>query len=164
MRYILAHKGKYEVKQRVGQYLNLEKKLKLHEANTYNIFKQNCENSKARLVDLLNELNQNNKSVVGYAATSKCTTVLNYCNITSKQIQYISDTTPIKIGKFSPGMHIPIQAHTSFSKKYPDYAVLFAWNHRDEILAKEQNFLNAGGNWITFVPKLSVFNKEANNV
>ena len=43
-----------------------------------------------------------------------------------------------------------------FKAAPPDYAVLFAWNHAEEIMAKEQAFMAAGGRWIVHVPKVQV--------
>ena len=94
--------------------------------------------------------------MVGYAATSKSTTVINFCQLTDELLEFISDTTPIKQGKFSPGSHIPVKPHQDFSADYPDYALLFGWNHAEEIIAKEQEFKTVGGKWIVYVPKVQV--------
>ena len=61
-------------------------------------------------------------------------------------IDCIFDTTLNKIGKFSPGKHIPIKAHKLFSKNFYDYSFLFAWNHKKEIEKKEVKYLKNGGN------------------
>jgi len=45
---------------------------------------------------------------------------------------------------------------TEFTGPYPDYAVLFAWNHAKEIMAKEQGFRDAGGKWVLYVPDVRV--------
>ena len=58
---------------------------------------------------MLDEIKNKNKSIAGYAATSKSTTILNYCDIGPESIDFICDTTPDKIGKFSPEKHIPIK-------------------------------------------------------
>ena len=105
---------------------------------------------------LLQDLKSQGKKVVGYGATSKSTTVTNYCGITPDLVQFISDTTPIKQGKFSPGAHIPVRPYEEFAQEYPDYALLFAWNHGEEIMEKEQNFQNSGGKWILYVPKVNI--------
>ena len=86
--------------------------------------------------------------IAGYAATSKSTTVLNYCNIDHQFIDFICDTTPEKIGKFSPGTHIPIVNVSHFHATNPDAVYLFAWNHKDEILKKENNYK---GKWFSHV-------------
>ena len=43
-----------------------------------------------------------------------------------------------------------------FSEPYPDYALLFAWNHAEEIFAKEGAFRQAGGRWIVYVPDVKI--------
>ena len=82
----------------------------------------------------LEKLKSDNKKICGYAATSKSTTVLNYCKIDNTVIDFICDTTPEKIGKYSPGMHIPIVYMDHFHNNFPDATYLFGWNHKDEIL------------------------------
>jgi methylation protein EvaC len=156
MRYILAHKGTREISKNIYDQITKESLLGLDNPQTYDMFRVNCEKSREKLLNLLTCFKRLDKRVVGYAATSKSTTVLNYCGINSGLIEFISDTTPIKQGKFSPGMHIPVRPYEEFVAKYPDYAVLFAWNHSEEIMAKEQRFKNTGGKWIVFVPKVKV--------
>jgi methylation protein EvaC len=82
--------------------------------------------------------------------------VTNYCGITSDLLEYISDTTPIKQGKYSPGMHIPVRPYEDFKNNYPEYALLFGWNHGEEIMEKEQDFIASGGKWILYVPRVKV--------
>ena len=102
-------------------------------------------------INKLNKLKENNKKICGYAATAKSTTVLNYCNIGNNIIDYICDTTKEKIGKFSPGAHIPIVSMEKFYEDMPDVAFLFAWNHKQEIFSKEKRFKENGGSWFSHV-------------
>lgn len=157
MRYLLAPKGSRPVSPRVHVQLEKERSQGLQEAETYLRFRQNCEASRARLMQTLEELRGKNKRVVGYGATSKSTTVTNYCGITPEHVEFISDTTPIKQGKLSPGAHIPVRPYTEFTRQYPDYALLFAWNHAAEIRDNEKAFVAAGGKWIVYVPEVKVF-------
>ena len=156
MRYLLAHKGAYPVKEAVKQLLAKEEAQGLGRLATFDIFRANVEQSRSKLVALLKDLKTQGKRVVGYAATSKSTTVLNYCGIGPDLIEYICDTTPIKQGKLSPGMHIPIVPYENFKNNPPDYAVLLAWNHAEEIMAKEKEYVAAGGKWIVHVPEVKV--------
>ena len=80
--------------------------------------------------------------ICGYAATSKSTTILNYCKIGPNIIDFICDTTPEKISKYSPGMHIPIVNMKTFQNEKPDVAYLFAWNHKNEIFEKMSRISN----------------------
>jgi len=156
MRYVLSHRGAREVLPSVEECLAIEKGMGLRETKTFEKFKKNCKKSKGQLVTLLTELKSHNKRVVGYGATSKSTTILNYTGIGSDLIEFISDTTPTKQGKYTPGSHIPVKSYDEFRKNYPDYAVLFAWNHAEEIMAKEQGFIKNGGKWILFFPEVRV--------
>lgn len=156
MRYTLARKGRYKIKEAVINQVNKEVILGLYKSQTYDALKKKIENSRDDLIQLLKSLKKQNKRVVGYAATSKSTTVINYCGITPDLVQYISDTTPIKQGKYSPGMHIPIRPYEDFKNDYPDYALLFGWNHGEEIMEKEQDYIAYGGKWILYVPHVKV--------
>jgi methylation protein EvaC len=156
MRYILARKGMHAVHQNVSDLLKEEELEGLTSTSTYITFKENCESYKENLLSLLEELKASGKTIAGYAATSKSTTIINYCGITNLHLDCIYDTTPIKQNKFSPGAHIPIKPHSEFNSNYPDYALLFGYNHSKEIFAKEQEFEAQGGKWISFVPKVEI--------
>ena len=156
MRYFIGNIGVREISNAALQQIKKEKELGLNKAETYYEFKKNCEISKVALKNLLEELKFQGKRVVGYGATSKSTTILNYSDIDSTLIEYICDNTPIKQGKFSPGKHIPIKPVEAFKENYPDYAVLFAYNHAYEIMTKEKEFIEKGGKWILFVPTLHI--------
>jgi methylation protein EvaC len=158
MRYVIGHKGIRQVSTRAKQQIQKELVLGLNKPETYQYFKKNCENSKKELKELLVKLKREGKRVVGYAATSKSTTILNYSDIGIDLIEYICDNTPIKQGKYSPGKHIPIVPIENFKENYPDYAVLFAYNHANEIISKEIEFVEKGGKWIMFVPNVHIVN------
>ena len=51
---------------------------------------------------------------------------------------------------------IPMRPYEEFKARYPDYALLFGWNHAEEIMAKEQAFKTVGGKWIVYVPEVKV--------
>jgi len=156
MRYTIMHKESAVISESVGKILLQEKASGLDDVNTYLNFGRNCEIRKNELVQLLKSLNEEGRKVAGYAATSKSTTVLNYCNIDSSLISYISDSTKEKIGTFTPGSNIPVISHEEMRLNPPDYLVLFAWNHENEILAKEVGVLNSNVKWIRFVPKVEI--------
>ena len=156
MRYVIAHKGTRPVSPRVAIQREKEQEMGLHLPETYDQFRKNCEISREQLMRLLRDLKSQGKRVVGYGATSKSTTITNYCGITPDLVEFISDTTPIKQGTFSPGAHIPVLPYETFRQNYPDYALLFAWNHAREIMENEDAFRSVGGKWIVYVPQVAV--------
>ena len=151
MRYVISRKNKRPINKNVEKILDEEKLNNLDNLDSCLKFKKNCENSKIKLNNLLKKYISEGKRIVGYGATSKSTTILNYCEINSEIVEYICDTTKEKIGKYSPGMHIPIVAVDKFRKDNAEIAYLFAWNHINENLKKEVMFKKNKGKWISHV-------------
>jgi methylation protein EvaC len=156
MRYTIAHRGARPVSPAVGAQRAIEDKLGLAQLASYAELRKNIERSRDALRSQLEQLRRDGKRVVGYGATSKSTTVTNYCGLGPDLVEFISDTTPIKQGKLSPGAHIPVRPYQEFSARYPDVALLFAWNHAEEIKAKETRFREAGGKWLEYVPEVRI--------
>ena len=105
MRYTVAKKGAHAVSAATARQRAKEQSLGLGERATFEAFRTRVEQSRVDLMALLRGLKSDRKRVAGYGATSKSTTVTNYCGITPDLVEFISDTTPIKQGKFSPGAH-----------------------------------------------------------
>ena len=156
MRYMIARDGERSVSPNIAELRKREESLGLDDEATFIELRKRIEASSVKLTSLLESLKKDGKRVVGYGATSKSTTVTNYAQIGHDLVEFISDTTPAKQGKFTPGMHIPVRPYQEFKENYPDYALLLAWNHREEIIANEQEFLRQGGKFITFVPKVEI--------
>ena len=156
MRYVVSHKDARPVSARLSDQRAREAQLGLGDTRTFDRFRTSVERSRDQLQSTLQRIRAEGKRLVGYGATSKSTTVTNYCGITADLVEFISDTTPIKQGKFSPGAHIPVRPHEVFARDYADVALLFAWNHAEEIMANEQPFRDAGGRWLVYVPQVGI--------
>ena len=125
---------------------------------TYKYFANRVKQSKEKLIKLLKTMKKGGNKIISYGATSKSTTVFNYCGIDNKYIDYITDTTPDKQEKFSPGTHIPVVSPEKFDDTV-DIAFLGAWNYSKEILEKEKEFVERGGKFITHVPRDKILEK-----
>lgn len=156
MRYYVKKGVKNKPSATMIKYIALEKRAKLNKSVGYKNFKARVNKITTDLKKLLIKLKKQDRSVAGYAATSKSTTFLNYAKIGPDLIEYISDTTPTKIGLFAPGTHIPIKSHDVFTKNPPEYTVLFAYNHKKEIFEKEKKYRKNGGKFIIYFPKVNV--------
>jgi methylation protein EvaC len=156
MRYYVGHKGKQQKSKRLQKGISIEILNGLDTLDTYLQFEKNCEKKKSELIHLIESIKKQGKSISGYAATSKSTTVLNYCGINSSSIDYICDSTPEKIGMVSPGSNIPIVSIEHMHLNQPDYLILFAWNHEVEIMRNEKNKLKEAVRWIKFVPHIEI--------
>jgi hypothetical protein len=141
-----------EIENSVLENLSLEQEYGIQELATYEKFAKEVVASKDALIGLLTDMKNEGRKVVSYGATSKSTTVFNYCGIGPDLIDYIVDTTEAKQGKLSPGMHIPVVPPQSGFDDTVDVAFLGAWNYEKEILSKEENFLKTGGRFVTHIP------------
>ena len=104
------------------------------------------------MIEIFSKLNKRNLKIIGYGATAKSCTVLNYCGLDKKQIKYFFDTTSYKINKYLPGSKILIKKYKKLNRSEIDIAYLGAWNFKDEIFKKEKSFIENGGKFITHVP------------
>ncbi|WP_184837138.1 class I SAM-dependent methyltransferase [Allocatelliglobosispora scoriae] len=156
IRYTLARKGARKPAAAVNELLADELTRNLSEPETFAQFGRNVERIRHDLLAVLNKIKSDGKTVVGYGAPGKSSTVTNYCGIGTDLVPFVCDSTPAKQGHLVPGSHLPVRPPTAFADPYPDYALLFAWNHAEEIMAKEQAFRDAGGEWILFVPEVRV--------
>lgn len=151
---IYAKKIGAKVDKSVEDNKSYERILGLDKYETYKTFAKKVKQSKKDLVKILKQCKAEGKKVVSYGATSKSTTIFNYCNIGPDLISYITDTTPEKQGKLSPGVHIPILSPKQGFDETVDFAYLGAWNFITEIKDKEQEFITRGGKFITHVPSV----------
>lgn len=156
-RYFIGKKGKRKISQNVINHTKSEKKLGIKELDTYNKFVENVIASKTKLNQLINKIKKEGKKIVGYGAPAKSTTILNYCGIDYKSIDVIYDNSATKINKYTPGKSlIKIDDSKNFKNELSEYCVLFAWNHKDEIVNKEQQYSKKGGKWIIPVNGIEV--------
>ena len=154
IRYYIKRKKnkKLKVFSSVKKQINKETKYGLGKIQTYLNFAKKVRKSKLDLIRLLSKIKYKDEKIIGYGATAKAVTVLNYCNIDKKLIDFFTDTTPDKINKFIPGKNIKIINYNKKILENFDYAFLGAWNFKKEILKKEKNFIKKGGKFITHIP------------
>ena len=156
VRYWLARPGARPRSAAVDALLAEEAERELWSRVTLDGFATRVQKIRADLVALLGELRERGERVVGYGATAKSATVTNLCGIGPDLVEFICDTTPAKQHRLAPGSGIPVRPPADFADPYPPYALLFAWNHAEEIMAKEQAFRDSGGKWIVYVPEVRV--------
>ena len=143
---------KFDVNKKVKIQLNQELNYGINKYTTYIEFKNKVESSKKKLKQILLKLRKKNKKIIGYGATAKSSTVLNYCNIKNETLEYFLDTTPNKTGKYMPGTHIFIKRYSKHLLNRADYVFLGAWNFKEEIFKKERKYIKNGGKFITHTP------------
>lgn len=156
MRYTLAHKGRKNKSAAVSVAFEEEGQLRLSDPKTYELFSTRCYGIRDRLTELLYGLKKQNFRIAGYGASAKGTTLLNWCGIDVETVEFVTDNTPAKQGKLIPGTSIPIVSPQHLHKHRPDFSLLLAWNHFNEIKEREVNYTQAGGRWIRYLPDVHI--------
>jgi methylation protein EvaC len=156
VRYTLARPGGRPVSDAVTALLAEEDANGLADLTTLAAFATRVGKIRDDLVALLTDLKAKGERVVGYGATAKSATVTNFCGIGPDLVEFITDTTPAKQHRLAPGSGIPVRPAGDFADPYPGHALLFAWNHAEEIRANETAFAAAGGRWIMYVPDVHI--------
>ena len=154
LRYYIKRKTntKQKISNRFNNQIKNEIKFGLHKFEAYKKFSVNVLKSKIKLLQILNKIKNDKKKILGYGATAKAVTVLNYCNINKDLIYNFTDTTPEKINKYMPGKNIKILRYNKNILKNYDYVFLGAWNFKKEIIKKEKKFVKKGLRFITHIP------------
>ena len=156
MRYYFSKKLSIKSKE-VTFYENVEKKNKINDLKTYVDFKEKSEKICSDLLKFVSDKVSKGYTVCGYGATAKSCTILNYSKITNNLLTCIYDSTPFKINKLTPGTHIPIRDAKLIKEDQPDFTILFAWNHKSEILKKERLTKTT---WIEYIPEIKEINEN----
>ena len=145
-----------EVKESVARLMELERSRGLHSIEAFRGFQARVEEIRTVLVREVRNARAAGKRVVGYGAPAKGNTLLNFCEFTATDIDYITDTTPQKIGLYTPGSHIRVVSPDILKQDTPDYVLLLAWNYRDFILKKELELRERGAKFIIPIPNVQI--------
>lgn len=146
---IYARKGKVKEQPIVQKYRDVEKKIKINEIKSWENFAAKVINHKQKLLELL----ENNKGgTVGYGASARSSTLLNYCNIGPKQISIIADQNPLKQGTYTAGTHILIDSAQNVMKQKPKIVFILAWNFTSEVIKFLKEKYHFKGKYIIPLP------------
>ena len=136
--------------------LSKEEKYKYNSIATHLKFFNSVKQHKKLLRDLLLNLADMKKKVIGYGASTKGNVILQYCNLNSKNIKFIVDVNKDKNNKYTPGSLINIVSEKEIKKYQPDYMLVLPWHFKNFILQKERNYLRHGGKLIFPLPDIEI--------
>ena len=158
--YVGLNSSVHGTSKRILDALADEERAHLNQIDTYTSFARRAENIRDDLAALLQKLKREGKKVYGLCAPVKGSTLLNYAKIGPDLVSLTTEVNPHKIGKLTPGTHIPIVDETSLTEQ-PDYYLVLSWNFLDFFVQKYRSFLEAGGYFIVPNPEVRVVGKEA---
>lgn len=148
--------GGHAVGQSVSAAIAAEEKSGLHHAKTFHQFGQNIDSLKKSLENLLRELRAAGKTIAGFGAPAKATTLMYHFGIGPDVIDFIAEDSPLKQNLYTPGYHVPVLPRAAIQEKRPDYLLILAWNFADPIIRSLQSYSETGGKFIVPIPKLEI--------
>jgi SAM-dependent methyltransferase len=151
-RVFVARTGRHAVAHSVRAMLTWEHEAGLYDASVLDDFAAKVAANRSELVALLHSLKSSGKRIAGVSAPAKGMTLLNYCHIGPELLDFVTEKSQLKIGRFTPGMHLPILDDDALVRHKMDYALLLAWNFADEIMGNLREFTRRGGQFIVPVP------------
>ncbi len=140
----------------VQSLIDYEKNLALDKSETWIGYANKVEALRDELMTLLTNLKKDGKSIAGFGAPAKATTLMYHFGIGPDIIDFIADDAPLKQGLYSPGLHIPVLPGQAIYEKKPDYVVLLAWNFAPQIMAIHQDYIKGGGHFIVPLPDVRI--------
>ncbi len=153
LRYFVARQNDYPVSRNVNRLLELENRRKICKIDTCKNFAKSVEKNRDELTWMLKSLKHEGKRIAAVSAPAKGMTLLNYCKIGPEILDFVTEKAPLKVGKYTPGTHIPVLPDSELIRRMPDFALLLAWNFADEIMKNLNDYRKAGGKFIIPIPK-----------
>lgn len=140
---------------RIAAAIEREEAAGLFQMDTYRTFAKRVDENCASLVSLLRVLKQRQKTVYALGAPVKGSTLMNYCSIGPDLVSCAVEVNQFKIGRFTPGTHIPVISEQQVQRP-PDYYLVLAWNFLDHFVQTHVEYLRKGGKFIVPNPKVAV--------
>ena len=152
LRYYIGHAGVHKVEPSIKEFLKKEEVFGLY-GYSLDTFAERVKKQRLDLLGLLFKLKSQGKRIVGVSAPAKGNTLLNYCSINTTFLDFLTEKSKLKVGRFTPGTFIPIYDDSKLIEEQPDYALILAWNFAEEIMSNLKIFKERGGKFIIPIPE-----------
>lgn len=149
--------GPHKVQSSVDELIALEDSLGLDQVEVFQKFGRHIDKIKSQLTTALKSLKTEGKSIAGFGAPAKATTLMYHFDIGPDLIDFIVDDSPLKQNLYAPGLHIPVLPSRAIYDKKPDAVVILAWNFATPIMKNHQAYLEQGGQFIVPLPEMKIF-------
>lgn len=140
----------------IEKVLEEEKNRRLNTLIPYEEFKHRVHKHREKLLQLIYKIRAENKKIFGYGASTKGNVILQFCDLTERDIPFIAEINEDKFGCYTPGTYIPIISEEEAKAMKPDYFFVLPWHFREEFLKREREYLEGGGKFIFPLPEVEI--------
>jgi len=145
-----------ENSERVQKLLSNEKRLSLDTLEPYMKFCRRVYKHRDELRQLVNRIKVEGKLLIGYGASTKGNVILQFCQLTARDICCIAEVNTDKFGRYTPGTLIPIISEAEARTLKPDYKMILPWHFKGTFLPKERDYLESGGKLVFPLPSIEI--------
>jgi hypothetical protein len=157
IRVYASRTGLRPIDSSVGALLRVEQEFGLYDSHVYSDFRHRIEKTRDDLLSVLFKAKTSGQLIVGKSCPGRCSTLLNYCDIGTNYMPYITEQhTSLKLGMYLPGKHIPIVKDEVLTKDSPDYIVLLAWHYAQPI-AKQLREMGLKSKLVLPLPEVEIW-------
>jgi len=128
LRVFSRKKENVEMNQQVYNMISEEQSAGLFDEQTYVDFMEQLKSNRNNTMSKLYQIRNENIPIIGIGAAAKANTFLNFYNIDNTILDYVTDASEYKKGKYTPLTRIPIVGDEIFAKYDKVYALVLSWN------------------------------------
>jgi SAM-dependent methyltransferase len=155
-RVYIARAGSRPVASRVEELVRLEAQKRIHDLDHLLGFARSVEQNRQELIWMLRKLKHEGAHIAAVSAPAKGMTLLNYCRLGTETLDFVTEKSQLKIGRFTPGTHLPVLPDAELIERMPEYALLLAWNFAAEIKQNLAEYSRRGGKFIIPIPRPTI--------
>ena len=148
-----------ECSKTIAEILEKERALKLENPETYSKFMNACFDEVEKLKTMIKAVNSDGEKVYIYGASTKGNCLLQFADIGESMVPFAVERNLNKVGKMT-NTGIPIISEETMRQNPPKYLLVLPWHFRDEIIKREDDYLEAGGELIFPFPQFEIYSKK----
>lgn len=148
-----------ESTDRVNSIIKSEIDMGIMTDELYFNFMKNCDKEVQKLREFIDSLNSSGQTIYVYGASTKGNCLLQYANLGESQLRYAVERNPKKVGKMT-STGIEIISEETMRESPPDFLLVLPWHFREEIIEREKEFLDGGGQLVFPFPSFDVVARQ----
>lgn len=145
--------------ERVNSIIKSEVDMGIMTDELYVNFMKNCDKEVQKLREFIEHVQSSGQTICVYGASTKGNCLLQYANLGERQLRYAVERNPKKIGKMT-STGIEIISEETMRESPPNFLLVLPWHFREEIIEREYEFLDGGGQLVFPFPSFDIVARQ----